>query len=152
MERIKSFEIDHTKLEKGLYISRIDGNITTYDLRMVKPNTPPFLENSGIHTFEHLMATYLRNSKNKGNVIYVGPMGCRTGFYLLFKDLAPEMAISLIKNALEFISMYSEEIPGSTKIECGNYLEHNLSKAKIYAKDMLNVLSHWKCKNLKYHT
>lgn len=151
MERIKSFEIDHTKLEKGLYISRIDGSITTYDLRMVKPNTPPFLENSGIHTFEHLMATYLRNSKSKGNVIYVGPMGCRTGFYLLFKDLAPELVINLIKNALKFISNYYGEIPGNTKVECGNYLDHNLSKAKKYAKDMLNVLSYWQCENLQYN-
>ena len=106
MQRIKSFEIDHTKLEKGLYISRVDGDIITYDLRMIKPNTPPFLENSGIHTFEHLIATYLRNSENKENVIYVGPMGCRTGFYLLFKDLAPKIVINLIQNALEFIARY----------------------------------------------
>ncbi len=104
MQRIKSFEVDHTKLKKGLYIFKVDGDIITYDLRMVKPNTPPFLENSGIHTFEHLMATYLRNSKNKESVIYVGPMGCRTGFYLLFKDLAPEAVINLIKNALKYIS------------------------------------------------
>ena len=89
MKKIKSFEIDHTKLEKGLYISRVDDNIITYDLRMVKPNTPPFLENDGIHTFEHLLATFLRNSEYSENVVYVGPMGCRTGFYLLFKDLAP---------------------------------------------------------------
>ena len=150
MKRIKSFEIDHTKLEKGLYISRVDGDIITYDLRMVKPNTPPFLENDGIHTFEHLMATYLRNSENKGNVIYVGPMGCRTGFYLIFKDLAPKVVIGLVKNALEFISRYHGEIPGSTEIECGNYLDHDLSKAKNYAEDMLNVLSDWKCANLQY--
>ena len=104
MQRIKSFEVDHTKLKKGLYIFKVDGDIITYDLRMVKPNTPPFLENSGIHTFEHLMATYLRNSKNKESVIYVGPMGCRTGFYLLFNDLAPEAVINLIKNALKYIS------------------------------------------------
>ena len=104
MQRIKSFEVDHTKLKKGLYIFKVDGDIITYDLRMDKPNTPPFLENSGIHTFEHLMATYLRNSKNKESVIYVGPMGCRTGFYLLFNDLAPEAVINLIKNALKYIS------------------------------------------------
>lgn len=150
MQRIKSFEIDHTKLEKGLYISRVDGDIITYDLRMIKPNTPTFLENSGIHTFEHLMATYLRNSENRENVIYVGPMGCRTGFYLLFKDLAPKIVISLIQNALEFIARYHGEIPGSTKVECGNYLDHDLAKAKNYAKDMLDVLKDWKCEDLQY--
>lgn len=118
---------------------------------MVKPNTPPFLENTGIHTFEHLMATYLRNSKNKGNVIYIGLMGCRTGFYLLFKDLEPELVINLIKNALNLISSYHGEIPGNAEVECENYLEHKLSKAKKYAKDMLNVLSHWQCENLQYN-
>ena len=80
MKVIKSFQVDHTKLDKGLYISNIDGDINTYDLRMVKPNTPPFLENAGIHTFEHLLATYLRNTKYADNMVYIGPMGCRTGF------------------------------------------------------------------------
>ena len=135
LQRIKSFEVDHTKLDKGLYISRVDGDIITYDLRMVKPNTPPFLENSGIHTFEHLLA---------------GPMGCRTGFYLLFKDLAPKSVITIVQNALEFISRYHGEIPGCTKLECGNYLDHDLSKAKNYAEDMLKVLDNWKCENLQY--
>ena len=119
MKKIKSFEIDHTKLEKGLYISRVDDNIITYDLRMVKPNTPPFLENDGIHTFEHLLATFLRNSEYSKNVVYVGPMGCRTGFYLLFKDLAPKLAVKLIQDALNFIANYEGEIPGNSAIECG---------------------------------
>ena len=150
MKKIKSFEIDHTKLEKGLYISRVDDNIITYDLRMVKPNTPPVLENDGIHTFEHLLATFLRNSEYSKNVVYVGPMGCRTGFYLLFKDLAPKIAIKLIQDALNFIANYEGEIPGNSAIECGNYLDHNLEKANTYAQEMYVVLKNWKCENLQY--
>ncbi len=150
MKKIKSFEIDHTKLEKGLYISRVDDNIITYDLRMVKPNTPPFLENDGIHTFEHLLATFLRNSEYSENVVYVGPMGCRTGFYLLFKDLAPKIAIKLIQDALNFIANYEGEIPGNSAIECGNYLDHNLEKANAYAQEMYVILKNWKCENLQY--
>lgn len=150
MKKIKSFEIDHTKLEKGLYISRVDDNIITYDLRMVKPNTPPFLENDGIHTFEHLLATFLRNSEYSKNVVYVGPMGCRTGFYLLFKDLAPKIAIKLIQDTLNFIANYEGEIPGNSAIECGNYLDHNLEKANSYAQEMYVILKNWKCENLQY--
>ena len=150
MKKIKSFEIDHTNLETGLYISRVDDNIITYDLRMVKPNTPPFLENDGIHTFEHLLATFLRNSEYSKNVVYVGPMGCRTGFYLLFKDLAPKLAIKLIQDALNFIANYEGEIPGNSAIECGNYLDHNLEKANAYAQEMYVILKNWKCENLQY--
>ena len=150
MKKIKSFEIDHTKLEKGLYISRVDDNIITYDLRMVKPNTPPFLENDGIHTFEHLLATFLRNSEYSKNVVYVGPMGCRTGFYLLFKDLAPKIAIKLIQDTLNFIANYEGEIPGNSAIECGNYLDHNLEKANSYAQEMDVILKNCKCENLQY--
>ncbi len=150
MKKIKSFEINHDKLEKGMYISRIDDDITTYDIRMVKPNTPPYLENAGLHTFEHIFATYLRNSKYAKNIIYVGPMGCRTGFYLLIRDLSQEIAISLVKNALNFISEFEGSIPGASKRECGNYKNHDLLKARFYAKDMLNVLENWQVSNLNY--
>lgn len=150
MKRIKSFEVDHTKIEKGLYISRIDGDIITYDLRMVKPNTPPYLENAGIHTFEHLLATYLRSGDFEDNIVYVGPMGCRTGFYILLKNIFKEDAISLIKSALEFIKNFTGDIPGATEKECGNFKEHDLKTAKIYAKDMIAVLKNWKTENLEY--
>lgn len=150
MKKIKSFEINHDKLEKGMYVSRIDDDITTYDIRMVKPNTPPYLENAGLHTFEHIFATYLRNSKYAKNIIYVGPMGCRTGFYLLIRDLSQEIAISLVKNALNFISEFEGSIPGASKRECGNYKNHDLLKARFYAKDMLNVLENWQVSNLNY--
>ncbi len=150
MKKIKSFEINHDKLEKGMYVSRIDDDITTYDIRMVKPNTPPYLENAGLHTFEHIFATYLRNSKYAKNIIYVGPMGCRTGFYLLIRDLSQEIAISLVKNALNFISEFEGSIPGASKRECGNYKNHDLLKARFYAKDMLSVLENWQVSNLNY--
>ena len=133
MKQIKSFEVDHTKIEKGLYISRIDGNIITYDLRMVKPNTPPYLENAGLHTLEHLLATYLRSSNFEDNIVYVGPMGCRTGFYILLKNISKKDAISLIKSALEFIENFIGNIPGATEKECGNFKEHDLKTAKNYA-------------------
>ena len=133
-----------------MYISRIDDDITTYDIRMVKPNTPPYLENAGLHTFEHIFATYLRNSKYAKNIIYVGPMGCHTGFYLLIRDLSQEIAISLVKNALNFISEFEGSIPGASKRECGNYKNHDLLKARFYAKDMLSVLENWQVSNLNY--
>ncbi len=150
MKKIKSFEVDHTKLEKGLYISRVDGDIVTYDLRMVKPNTPPFLDNDGLHTFEHLLATYLRNSAYSENIIYAGPMGCRTGFYILLRNLSSDDSVLLIRNALKFIASYHGEIPGATAKECGNYLEHSLPKARRYAEDILNVTKYCNSENLHY--
>lgn len=150
MQKIKSFEIDHTKLKEGMYISRVGGDIVTYDIRMVKPNVPPFLENAGLHTFEHLFATYVRNSKYAENVVYAGPMGCRTGFYFLTRNLEHEIAIELVRNALDFIADYSGEIPGATEKECGNYKDHNLMRAKEYAEKMRKILADWKPENLEY--
>ncbi len=151
MKKIKSFEVDHDKLEKGMYISRIDLGIVTYDLRMVKPNTPPYLENAALHTFEHLLASYLRSSKYSSNIIYVGPMGCRTGFYLLTYDLPHENALSLVKEAMNYISSFKDDIPGASRKECGNYKEHDLPKAREYAADMVKVLEKWQVENLEYN-
>lgn len=150
MERIKSFEVNHIKIDKGMYISRIDGDIITYDIRMVKPNTPPYLDNGGIHTFEHLFATYARNSKFGENIVYVGPMGCRTGFYLLTRNLSHQDALLLVKESMKFISEFSEEIPGVSEEECGNYKDHNLDLAKSYAKMMGEVLKDWTVEALNY--
>ena len=150
LKKIKSFEVDHRKIKRGMYISRIDGNITTYDIRMVIPNSGDYLENDGIHTFEHLFATFMRNSDYSENVVYVGPMGCRTGFYLLMKDIADEIAINLVRNAMDFISKYTGDIPGATEKECGNYKEHNLEKAWSYAKRMRSVLKNYSVEMLKY--
>ena len=151
MKVIKSFQVDHTKLDKGLYISNIDGDINTYDLRMVKPNTPPFLENAGIHTFEHLLATYLRNTKYADNMVYIGPMGCRTGFYILIRGLKHEEFISILQSALRFIIEYNGEIPGATVKGCGNYLDHDLVKAKKYASDIYEIIKYWSVDKLEYN-
>ncbi len=144
MKRIESFCVNHNKLKKGLYLSRVDGDCITYDLRMAVPNSGCYLENDGIHTFEHLFATYARNSALSDQVIYVGPMGCRTGFYLILRDtVSKEEAIRLVQQSCAFIASYEGEIPGATAIECGNYREHNLEKAKSYAADMAEVLRDW---------
>lgn len=150
MERIASFSVDHNRIDCGMYTSRIDYDIVTYDIRMVKPNTPPYLENDGIHTLEHLFATYARNSKAAAHVIYVGPMGCRTGFYLLVKGLEPQLAIELVKDSMQFVAGYTGEIPGTRPEECGNYQEHSLPKAKEYAAKMCEVLKNWRVEDLAY--
>lgn len=150
MEKIKSFETDHDYILPGMYISRTDSNITTYDIRIIKPNCPPYLENDGIHTFEHLFATYARNSIYGKSVVYVGPMGCRTGFYLLTKDLNHKEAIDLVKKSMNFIENFKGNIPGASKKECGNYLDHNLQKAKKYAQKTSRILKNWDEPSLYY--
>lgn len=150
MERIASFCVDHTTLLPGIYISRIDGDITTYDIRMRKPNQPPFLENAAIHTIEHLFATYARNSKLKDQVIYFGPMGCRTGFYFLLRDAESQEAIQLIQDAFQFIEDFTGNIPGTTAAECGNYLDHDLEGAKREAKAFLPIIREWTVEKLRY--
>ena len=137
MERIASFQVDHRKINVGMYISRVDGDIVTYDIRMVKPNGGTYISNPSLHTIEHLFATFARNSEFTENVIYVGPMGCRTGFYLLTRNLSNENAIKLVKDSFKFISEFEGTIPGTTIEECGNYLEHDLESAR---KDVLPLL------------
>lgn len=151
MEKIASFTINHDKLKKGIYVSRIDEDIITYDIRMKKPNGGDYLGYSAMHTFEHLFATYARNSQYSNAVIYVGPMGCRTGFYLLMRDVVSvSEVIELVKDAFAFIAEFEGEIPGSRKKECGNYQEHDLQGAKEVAKDMIEVLSDWTEDMTKY--
>lgn len=130
MEMIASFQIDHNTLNPGCYVSRIDGDITTYDLRFIKPNTPPYLGTKAMHTIEHLFATYARNSRFASNIIYFGPMGCRTGFYLIVRELSSLDTLSLIRETLESAINHQGEIPGSKPIECGNAAEHDLDDAK----------------------
>ncbi len=150
MERIASFCVDHTVLEKGLYVSRQDGDVTTYDIRMRKPNGGDYLQNPALHTFEHLGATYLRNSEYKDNVIYFGPMGCRTGFYFLSRGLDNKTVLKLLTNAFEFIAAYEGDIPGASEIECGNFREQDLDGAKADAKDIFDVLSKLTEKDMFY--
>ena len=151
MKKISSFTINHDTLEKGLYVSRIDGDVITYDIRAKKPNGGDYLGNPAMHTIEHIFATFVRNSVHSDSVIYFGPMGCRTGFYLLMRDnVSKEAVIELVKSAFSFIAEFSGEIPGSCKEECGNYLEHNLEEAKREAKIMVEVLADWKVSDLAY--
>lgn len=151
MKRIASFAVNHDLLEKGMYLSRTDGDIITYDLRMKVPNRGDYLDNASIHTFEHLFATYARNSAQQSEVVYFGPMGCRTGFYLLTRDtLSHDEAIQLTRDALRFIADYAQEIPGTRQEECGNSREHDLDGAKAAAADMLDVLSEWTAEDLSY--
>ncbi len=150
MERIASFTVNHNALKRGIYTSRIDGDITTYDIRMKIPNGGDYLENPAMHTIEHLFATFVRNSKFRDEIIYFGPMGCRTGFYFLVRNVSPEEVIQLIQEALEFISKYDGEIPGVSKIECGNYLEHDLQGAKAECKEMLSVVKNYNIDMLVY--
>lgn len=151
MKTIASFTVNHDILEKGMYLSRIDGDVVTYDIRMKKPNGGDYLSNGALHTFEHLFATYARNSRFSDSVIYVGPMGCRTGFYFLLRDsVSQEDAIALVQESFAFLQDFEGEIPGSKRWECGNYREHDLPGAKAVAADMLQVLAGWRPEQLKY--
>lgn len=151
MKTIASFQVNHDLLDKGMYISRIDGDVVTYDIRLKKPNGGDYLSNASLHTFEHLFATYARNSELSDEVVYVGPMGCRTGFYILIRDSVPYVqAIELVKSSFEYILNFNGEIPGSRRQECGNYREHDLQGAKETAADMLKVLEEWKITDLSY--
>lgn len=140
MDRITSFSIDHNILDVGLYLSRVDGNVYTYDLRFKKPNGGDYLHIAAMHTIEHLFATQARNSTLKDKVVYFGPMGCRTGFYLLMFDTDKTSAMEFVKQCIsQCLTM--QKIAGSKKIECGNYRSHNLVEAKKELNAYLDALS-----------
>lgn len=157
METIASFTVDHMKLLPGVYVSRKDstGNdvVTTFDIRMTRPNFEPVINTAEIHTIEHLGATFLRNHEEMGNkIIYFGPMGCRTGFYLILAgDYESEDIVPLLREMFEFIRTYEGEVPGASAKECGNYLDLNLPMAKYIADKYLdNVLRVLTQDRLKY--
>lgn len=150
MKTIPSFQIDHNILKKGIYISRIDDDITTYDIRMREPNREPVMTNAAMHTIEHLFATYVRNTEFGDNIIYFGPMGCRTGFYFLTRSLSDGYTINLIKEAFQFIADFWGVVPGASPRECGNCLDHNLAQAKEESKEFLKVIENWTKDDLKY--
>ena len=151
MKTIESFKVNHDKLKKGMYISRIDGDVVTYDVRMKVPNKGDYLDMAAAHTIEHLFATYARNTKYYESIVYVGPMGCKTGFYFLVRDnISHSVALNIVKESMEFIKNFEGKIPGSDRIECGNYLYHDLEGAKAVAADMLNVLKDWSSEKMKY--
>ncbi|MDD2397070.1 MAG: S-ribosylhomocysteine lyase [Tissierellia bacterium] len=137
MEKITSFTVNHLNLFPGIYVSRQDAKnglvITTFDLRVTAPNREPVMDMPAIHTIEHLGATFLRNSARKEDIIYFGPMGCRTGFYLvMFGELSSEDVYALIDSMCDFVIDFEGEVPGAKAEECGNYSEQNLNMAKYY--------------------
>ena len=140
MEKITSFTIDHIRLQPGLYVSRKDAvgseTVTTFDLRLTSPNEEPVMNTAEVHTIEHLAATFLRNDPTwKDRVLYFGPMGCRTGFYLLLSgDLSSRDVLPLVTECFRFIRDYRGEVPGASPKDCGNYLDMNLSMANYWGR------------------
>ena len=139
MEKIPSFQKNHDALSVGLYAQTDANGVTTFDLRMKKPNAGDYISPKALHTVEHLMATALRNSREKENIIYFGPMGCRTGFYLLTVRMTYGEVLALLKESIP-VALALDEIPGSRREECGNYLEHDLDGAREELRAYLAVL------------
>lgn len=144
METIASFTVDHMRLLPGVYVSRKDSTgqdiVTTFDIRMTRPNYEPVMNTAEVHTIEHLGATFLRNHEKWGDkVVYFGPMGCRTGFYLILAgDYESDQIVPLLREMFEFIRLYEGEIPGAAPEACGNYLDQNLPMARVLAERFLD--------------
>jgi len=152
MERIASFQVDHNKLRPGLYLSRQDGSVITYDLRFKTPNTDDLLTNAEMHSVEHIIATLLRNSKQKDAVIYFGPMGCQTGFYFLFdgSQLTHAQAIDLLKTVFSKGAAFEGDIPGKSAVECGNYRNLDVKLARAQCALYSTVIANWTEEQLNY--
>ena len=140
IKKITSFTVDHRYIVPGIYVSRIDGDITTYDMRTRRPNCGELMDNSTMHSFEHMFATYVRNSAAGDRVIYFGPMGCQTGFYLLMRDTTNEETLALVLSVLKNIIAHDGDMFGASEIECGNYRNLSVEAAKIEAQKYLEVL------------
>ena len=152
MERIASFQVDHNKLVPGMYLSRRDGQVTTLDLRFKKPNTGDLLTNAEMHSVEHIIATLLRNSRAREAVIYFGPMGCQTGFYLLYDSslLSSADAVELVKETFAQGADYDGEMPGKSAVECGNYINLDVSLAKAQCAYYRDIIRDWTVEKLEY--
>ena len=156
MEKIASFTVDHIKLRPGVYVSRIDRigaeTVTTFDLRLTAPNLEPVMNTAEVHTIEHLAATFLRNHPQwKDRVIYFGPMGCRTGFYLILAGaLTSKDVLPLVKECFAFIADFAGDVPGASAKDCGNYLDMNLPMANYWGKRYLDVLENITPDRLSY--
>lgn len=156
MEKITSFTIDHIRLQPGLYVSRKDKvgkeTVTTFDLRLTSPNEEPVMNTAEVHTIEHLAATYLRNEPEWGNkVLYFGPMGCRTGFYLLLTgDYVSADVLALVRDCFRFIAEFDGEVPGASAKDCGNYLDMNLPMAKYWGKRYADLLEDLDASRMEY--
>ncbi len=154
MERIASFTVDHTVLEPGLYLSRQDGNVVTFDLRFKKPNTGDLLTNSQMHSVEHLIATFLRNSESRDAVVYFGPMGCQTGFYFLFDGgkLTNAQAIALVQAVFARAAEYAGPMPGCSAAECGNYRNLSVEEGRACCAWYRDLIASWTEEKLAYPT
>lgn len=141
LTRIASFSVDHDKITEGIYVSRIDGDVTTYDMRTRVPNGGDYMDNVTMHTVEHLFATYVRSSEIGKRVLYFGPMGCRTGFYLLVRDADNEQTLRVVKEVLSAIVAHTGPVPGASREECGNYLELDLELGRRECASYLAVLN-----------
>ena len=141
MNKIASFTVNHDYIYPGFYISRIDGDITTFDMRTRKPNAGDYMDNITMHSLEHMFATYIRNSAIAENVIYFGPMGCQTGFYLLTRNLKPEKVFVAVKETLGKIIAHEGDVFGASCVECGNYKNLNLECAKKESERYLSVIN-----------
>lgn len=150
MQRIPSFSIDHTKLKKGVYLSRQDDDIMTWDVRIKEPNHGDYLSTGVSHTIEHLFATYARNSAYKDGVIYIGPMGCRTGAYFLTRGLSDQQVLDCIRESFRFMSTFEGEIPGAKEPECGNYRDHDLEGCRRESAEYLKVLEKLTTEDMHY--
>ena len=140
VKRITSFSVDHDFILPGIYVSRIDGDVTTYDLRTRRPNCDDFMDNITMHSLEHMFATYIRNSDMSDKILYFGPMGCRTGFYLLVRDADNEAVLQAVKRVLSVIAYEADVMFGAERKECGNYKELSLESAKTESKRYLSEL------------
>ncbi len=152
MERIASFQVDHNKLQPGMYLSRRDGDIVTFDLRFKKPNTGDLLTNAEMHSVEHIIATLLRNSAQKEAVIYFGPMGCQTGFYFLFdsRKLTTAQAVELVKEVFAAGAAWEGPMPGKSPSECGNYINLEVDIARKQCAYYTSVIQGWTEERLAY--
>lgn len=152
MERIASFQVDHNKLLPGMYLSRRDGEVVTFDLRFKKPNTGDLLTNAEMHSVEHIIATLLRNGRAKDAVIYFGPMGCQTGFYFLFdsRRLSEADAVELVKEAFAAGAAFEGDMPGKSPIECGNYINLEVSLAREQCAYYSGIIRDWTVEKLAY--
>lgn len=154
MERIASFNVNHNVLVPGIYLSRRDGNVTTLDMRFKKPNTGDLLSNAEMHSCEHIMATFLRNSRHKDAVIYFGPMGCQTGFYFLFDNtkLTLPQAVRLLQETVDAGAKYDGPMPGKSPVECGNYINLDVKLANACLAAFAKIIERWSETDLVYPT
>lgn len=140
MKKIKSFEVDHRRIVPGLYLSKIDGDVTTYDLRLKKPNMGDYITDPEMHSFEHMFATYIRNSEIADSVIYFGPMGCKTGFDLLVRNVVNEKVLKATIDSLNKIIAHEGDVFGASETECGNFRTLDINAAKKVASEYLEIL------------